>query len=131
AMLGEGPLARPGRVVTLSSPHHGSRAAASLARFGWGRRMLGRSIADLQQRPPAAPVDPAHGLGLIEGTRPLGLGRLIAMLDTPHDGVVSVSEMELPGAAARVRLRVSHMGMLFSDRVAAETCAFLRTGRFR
>src|SRR5690606_12064881 len=129
AMLADGTWTRAGRVVTLSSPQRGSRAAASLARWSWGRRMLGRSIADLQRRPPPAPG--GFAVGLVQGTRPIGLGRLIAPLAAPHDGVVSVAEMELPGAAAHVRLRVSHLGMLLSRAVAADTCAFLRTGRFR
>lgn len=129
AMLREGLPARAGRIVTLSSPHRGSRAAASLARCGLGRRVLGRSIADLQREPPV-PELCRDSVGLIQGTLPLGLGRLIASLERPHDGVVSVAEMELPGAGDRVRLPVSHLGMLFSPAVAAHACRFLRHGRF-
>lgn len=130
AMLARGFPERAGRAVTLSSPHRGSRAAVALARFGCGRRILGRSIADLQRDPPA-PDLPAHTVGLIQGTLPVGLGRLIATLESPHDGVVSVAEMELPGAGDRVRLRVSHLGMLLSRAVGAQVCSFLRDGRFR
>lgn len=130
AMLREGFPERTGRIVTLSSPHRGSRAASSLARFGWGRRMLGRSIADLQREPPLPGLS-ARVVGLIQGTMPVGLGRLVADLERPNDGVVSVAEMELPGAADRVRLHVSHLGMLLSSQAAAQACRFLREGRFR
>lgn len=130
AMLGQGWPERAGRIVTLSSPHRGSRAAERLSRFAWGRRMLGRSIADLQREPPV-PGLCARAVGLVQGTMPVGLGRLIATLERPNDGVVSVAEMELADAGDRVRVHVSHLGMLLSSAVAAQTCSFLRHGRFR
>lgn len=130
AMLAYCPPARAGRVVTLSSPHRGSQSAQALSRFGWGRRILGAGIAELLRAPP--PAEPAaRAIGLIKGTRSIGLGRLVASLDQPNDGVVAVAEMALPGAGDEIALPVSHMGMLLSRAVAAQVCAFLRDGRFR
>ena len=47
------PAQPPGRVVTWGSPHQGSLAAVSLARFAFGRWMLGASIAELLAGTPA------------------------------------------------------------------------------
>ncbi|MCX7961889.1 MAG: hypothetical protein N2653_09995, partial [Burkholderiales bacterium] len=60
----------------------------------------------------------------------LGLGRIVAGLPGPSDGVVRVEETEVEGAADRIVLAVSHSTMLVSARVAREAAAFLATGRF-
>jgi hypothetical protein len=72
----------------------------------------------------------ARELGVIAGDLGFGLGRLVGSLQGPNDGTVLLEETEIQGAADRVVLRVSHTGMLFSAEVAAQTAAFLRTGRF-
>ena len=54
----------------------------------------------------------ARELGVIAGTRPLGLGRFFARFDEDCDGTIAVSETKLPGHTAHVTLPVSHMGML-------------------
>jgi hypothetical protein len=51
-------------------------------------------------------------------------------LPTPNDGVVTVAETELAAACDRIVLPVSHSGMLLSRRVARQTGAFLRAGKF-
>jgi hypothetical protein len=55
---------------------------------------------------------------------------LLGRMEGPNDGTVLVSETVLAGAAAQLRLRVSHMGLPYSRRVADETATFLRDGRF-
>lgn len=131
AMLAYCPPPRHGRLVTLSAPHLGSRAAKTLSRRPWGRRILGASIADLLRGQPPGSDFSAYEIGLIKGDRPIGLGRLFADLEHPHDGVVAVNEMRLPGARDEITLRVSHMGMLFSRAVGSSVCEFLAHGRFR
>jgi hypothetical protein len=69
-------------------------------------------------------------LGIIAGTQPVGLGRLLAPFHEACDGTVAVSETRLPGATEHIELPVSHMGMLMSSRVARETGLFLREGHF-
>ena len=129
-MLACCPPPRPGRVVTLCAPHRGNRAAAHLARRRWGRRMLGASMADLLNG--GAPECDLTGrdFGLIRGDRSIGTGRLFSRLDAPNDGVVLLSEAELPGAADSITLHASHSGILLSRRAAAHTDHFLRFGRF-
>jgi hypothetical protein len=51
-------------------------------------------------------------------------------LPRPSDGVVSVSETDVPGMVDRIVLHVSHSGMLVSSAVARQICAFLRDGAF-
>jgi len=59
------------------------------------------------------------------------LGRVVARgLPTPNDGVVTVAETALAAACDRIVLPVSHSGMLFSRRVARQSGAFLRDGKF-
>ncbi|MGH8585769.1 MAG: alpha/beta hydrolase [Gammaproteobacteria bacterium] len=124
------PDGRPGRVVTLATPHQGSRAAQAIANTALGRRLLGRSIEQgLLGAVPAWPNQRA--LGVIAGSRGIGLGRFLARLDSPHDGTVAAAETELPAAADRIILPVSHFGGLFSRDVADQVIYFLRRGRFR
>jgi len=119
-----------GRLVLVGTPYSGSFAAARLARFPGGTRLLGRSIAEWLSAPRPG-ISGADEVGMIAGTRGLGLGSLIAPdLPRPNDGVVAVSETEIPGVTRRVALNVSHTEMLVSRKVARQCCAFLRNGAF-
>jgi pimeloyl-ACP methyl ester carboxylesterase len=120
----------PGRVVFLGTPAVASRAARDVSRAQWARTLLGRCVGEEllteQRREWLGPRD----LGIIAGTRALGLGRLVVRFDEANDGSVAVSETRLPGARDYLTLPVSHMGMLLSARVARETGGFLAHGHF-
>jgi pimeloyl-ACP methyl ester carboxylesterase len=128
----------PGRVVLLGSPVCGSRAAARLEALPFGRALLGRVAVEGLLRPalgqtgpePLCSWTPPRGVGVIAGTRPIGLGRLLARFDEPNDGTVALRETRFEAARDRLVLPVSHMGMLMSARVVEETAHFLREGRF-
>jgi pimeloyl-ACP methyl ester carboxylesterase len=125
--------APPGRVVCLGSPLTGSRSAARLSRFGPGRRIAGRSIAEGVLGESATTwCSPALAArtGVIAGSQGVGAGRVLGHLDPPHDGTVRVAETRLPHIADHLVLPVSHTGLLFSRAVATATDAFLREGRF-
>lgn len=124
------PSQRPGRIVTWGSPHNGSRAATSLARFFLGRLVLGRSIAELLANEPRGWAPPSAEIGTLAGVFPCGIGALVARLPRPHDGVVCTDEARFVDAREHAALPVSHMGMLWSRAVVDQTRAFLRTGRF-
>jgi len=131
--LFERPPALPaGRIVLLGPPLHGSRAAAGFARLPFGKALLGRGIAEAVLPAAAWPRawSGAREVGVIAGRAAFGLGRLVARLDTPNDGVVAVEETRLAGARDEIVLEVQHAGMLFSRAVAAQTAAFLEHGRF-
>ena len=124
------PQQPPGRVVFLGTPSMASQAAAALARFRFGRAMLGQAAARelLYTHQRSWPHE--RELGIIAGTQPLSFGRLVVDFDEPNDGTVAVSETRLPGATAHLALPVSHSGMLLSARVAHEVGQFLEHGRF-
>jgi len=127
-MLADFPGSRLGRVLTLGTPHYGSRVARSLSEKFWGRWLLGRSAPALVS-PPRSP-DPDYPLGVVAGTLPVGAGRLFAALPEPHDGTVARDEAFLEGAADELSLRVSHTSMVFSAPLARYICRFLTEGRF-
>lgn len=122
---------RPGRVVTLGSPHAGSAAAVQFGRTAFGRRCLGRSIAAILTGEAQGYRPIPREVGVIAGCVPLGLGRLFVHRREVNDGVVSASEASLPEAVDTITLATSHTGMLVSRDVAGQACAFLRHGRFR
>lgn len=127
-MLADHELPRLGRVVTLGTPHRGSRVARALAASFWGRRLLGRSREALTSQD-SLPV-PDYPLGVIAGTVPVGAGRLFTTLPEPHDGTVCLDEARIQGAADHWSAPVSHTSMLFSAAVARRICHFLHDGRF-
>lgn len=127
-----------GRVVLLGSPVCGSRAAARLESLPIGRALLGHlAVEGLLREPcregsrePLCDWQATRDVGVVAGTTPMGLGRVLARFSEPNDGTVAVSETVYPAARDRVVLPVSHMGMLISARVVEETAHFLREGRF-
>ncbi|HXE38009.1 MAG TPA: alpha/beta fold hydrolase [Azonexus sp.] len=133
SLLARGRDERPGRlgrVVLLGSPALGSHAAARLEAMAWGTRMLGHSLpAWLAEPLPTLP--PGVEIGVIAGTRCLGLGRLLGGLPRPNDGVVAVAETRLPGVADFITLPLSHAGMLLSTASTDQVVHFLAEGRFR
>jgi pimeloyl-ACP methyl ester carboxylesterase len=126
------PCAKPGRVVFLGSPTVKSRTAERVGRLPLFSALIGRMVKDELVWPqnPRAWRCPRE-LGLIAGTRPLGLGRFFARFEEDCDGTIGVSETKLPGHTAHVALPVSHMGMLASAAVADQVGEFLTSGRFR
>jgi pimeloyl-ACP methyl ester carboxylesterase len=120
----------PGSVVFMGTPSVACRAAVRVARVRWAAATLGRCIAEELLVERERRWMHSRPLGIIAGSRPFGLGRLVARLEDENDGTIAVSETRLPGAADHITLPVSHMGLLASGRAARETGAFLREGRF-
>jgi pimeloyl-ACP methyl ester carboxylesterase len=120
----------PGRVVFLGTPAVASRAAVVAARMKWAATLVGRCVAEELLTERARRWTVGRELGIIAGTRNVGLGQFFARFEEDCDGTVAVSETRLAGATDHITLPVSHMGMLLSARVARETTAFLQTGRF-
>lgn len=121
----------PGRVVLLGSPVNGSHAARQLAAKPWTRRLLGGSAEFGLLDDHAGGWQGTRAVGVIAGTRSLGLGRVWGGLPEPNDGTVAVEETRLDAAADRLELPVTHAGMLFSDRVSEAIVNFLAQGKFR
>lgn len=120
----------PGRVVLLGVPYNGSYAGRVLGDSDWGSQMVGRSLQEWSNRgKPQNFTD--HEIGVIAGSRGLGLGCLVAPgLAEPHDGTVTVAETEIASARDSIVLPVTHTSMLLSRMVANQTGLFLRNGSF-
>lgn len=129
AMMQDYPEIPVQRVVLVGSPYADSAAAHRVGRFAWSRRVIGRTMRDwLQQPRPAVPA--GVELGVIAGEGAVGLGRILAGLPPPNDGVVMLEETRVPGAADSIVLQASHSAMLVSASVARAVCAFLEHGKF-
>ena len=123
------PAQRPGRIVTLGTPHQASHVAAALAARPWSRWLLGESVqGGLLGAVPA--WRSSHELGVIAGTLGMGIGRVVPRLPLPNDGTVAVAETRLAQAADWISLPVTHTGLLLSAQVAEQVSAFLATGQF-
>jgi len=140
-LLAHGAAASIGRVVLLGSPALGSHGAERLLDSRWGTLLAGRTLADwraesqansladsLTNSRPALPR--GIEIGVIAGTRGVGLGRLLGGLAQPNDGAVALAETRLPEAADFIALHVSHSGMLVSAACAGQVASFLESGRF-
>ena len=124
------PEQRPGRVVTLGTPHTTSTAARQLSRLSTGRWLLGHSLEE-GLLGGAPPWRNRHDLGVIAGRLRLGFGLFVPGIPQPSDGTVAVAETRLEGMADHIVLPVSHFGMLLSRQVVSQTRHFLEHGRFR
>lgn len=122
------PAARVGRIVCLGSPLCGSGAAAGLARHRSSRIWFGRSRRVLLDGCVAWPQ--RLEVGVIAGNAPYGLGRFFGRFEGEHDGTVAVEETHSPQLTDHLVVRASHVGMLLSSEVAAQTGRFLDSGTF-
>lgn len=117
-----------GRIVCLGSPLNGSAVARQLQRWPGGHYVLGGSTDTLCAGLPEQL--PGIRVGVIAGTRALGLGQVAGLFDGPSDGTVSVAETRWPGASEHREVDASHTGLAFSREAAELTVRFLRSGSF-
>lgn len=129
-LLDRFPQVRPGRVVMLCTPARGSGVARRISRIPVLRRALGKSV-DQGVLGGAPKWRGGRDLGVMAGTRFLGLGSLFGGVEKPGDGTVAVAEARCPEAADTCILHASHTGVLCSRKAAQAVCRFLRTGRFK
>ncbi len=123
------PEVPPGRVVLLGSPVRGSGVARVVAANRLLRPLLGRSLVQGL----LGGIPPWRGerkLGVIAGTREIGLGRLFGGLVGVNDGLVSLEETHVDGASDFTTVPTNHFGLVLSAEVAEKSCDFLRSGRF-
>ena len=127
--LSEHPELAAGNVVLLGTPVRGSFSGRRLARHRVGRWMLGQT-QPLWHDGAFMRWKRTERLGVIAGTLPMGLGRALGPLPGQNDGVVCVDETAIEGMSERITLHVGHSAMLVAPRVASQTAAFLREGKF-
>ncbi|MGB5259230.1 MAG: alpha/beta fold hydrolase [Gammaproteobacteria bacterium] len=127
--LQDEPALIDGRVVLLGSPVNGSVVARRLYRRQLSRRLVGRSAAGRLVLGGSG----WHGrqqVGVIAGTRPVGVGHALGGLTGPNDGTVTLAETRLAGCTDTLEVNTTHTGLLVSHEVALAVCRFLRAGRF-
>ena len=116
--------------VLLAAPVRGCLAGRRLARAHAGRWMLGASVA-LWAEARQARWDLSVPLGIVAGTRPIGLGRALGPLPGPNDGVVRLEETAVEGMTEQALVPLGHSALIASGRVARLVAAFLAAGSFR
>ncbi|MBI3478761.1 MAG: alpha/beta fold hydrolase [Nitrosomonadales bacterium] len=128
-MLSQEPDARIRRVVLLGTPYAGCHCGLTLSALPVLTALVGRTFKEWFSLPrPVLP--PTVEVGIIAGTRPIGLGRLIPGLPHPNDGLITVDETRIAAAKDRMVLGVSHSGMLVSRACVLQIASFLKKGRF-
>ena len=131
ALFHHHPRQKSGRIVTLGTPHGGSRVAEHLSRYAFWRWAMGKGVIKLLAGAPQHWTSPPREIGVICGTRSFGMGRLLYRgLPRPNDGLLTVKESAYPAAREHLALPVSHTGMLFSREAAKQVGDFLISGRF-
>ena len=126
--LGSNPDLPVASVLLLGTPARGCLAGRRLARYGMGRWMLGAAGAHWEER--QACWLRAEPLGVVAGTRPLGIALALGALPGANDGVVRVEETTVDGMAARALVSMGHTVLIASSRVARLVERFLASGRF-
>lgn len=128
-MLGMRPDVPSGRVVLLGSPLGGSSVARTVSGWGAGRVLLGEAEAALLTGVEAWPYE--RDIGMIAGTRALGVGILAGGLKAAGDGTVLAEESRHEALDDHVEIPTTHTGLLISAEAARQAIAFLREGRFK
>lgn len=108
---------RPRRIIMLATPNHAPRLAQRFERAWWYRALNGDAGRLLASESRLMNV-PAPGVPctVIAGTRGLH-GRWSPFGDEPNDGLVAVSETEMPGAAEQLSLPLRHPSIMNDRRV--------------
>lgn len=120
-----------GRLVTLGTPHRGSRLADVLQDWFIYEKLFGPAGDDLvtnQRLNWVGPWPPPYEIGLIAGTVPIGPG--LFLLRHPSDGTVARGSAQPPGGTDYATVRATHTLIPFLKKTADLTARFFRTGRF-
>lgn len=117
-----------GRIVLLGAPVRGCLAGRRLEASGVGRWFMGACAPRWAECD--AGWERPEPLGVIAGTLPVGLGRVLGGLPGENDGVVRVEETAVDGMTDRVVLRLGHSMLPVSRHVGALVRRFIAGARF-
>ena len=120
--------AEPGRIVLLGSPLRGSRVARKADRLPGSSALTGKMGPELKEGYDRCP--PGREIGMIAGSKDIGLGRLVGGVGAAGDGTVALDETRAPWLTAHRVLPVSHTGLVLSKEAARRASRFLQTGTF-
>lgn len=117
------------RAVFLGSPLNGSRIVAQARRLPLGRHLFGAIADDLESGICTIPA--GCEIGMIAGSRRVGLGRLLGGANEPGDGTVALAETQVAGLREHLVLPLGHSALLTSRHVADRAASFLLRGAFK
>jgi pimeloyl-ACP methyl ester carboxylesterase len=129
AYLAANELRTPGRVVLIAPPNAGTPLVDAY-RDSWLMDLVGPTARQLGTDPDSFPNSlpaPDYPVGIIAGIRNAALLDLIPGDD---DGLVPLASTRLAGMTDFVVVESNHWFMRYSQEVADQTIAFLRTGHF-
>lgn len=117
------------RAVLLGPPNRGAALARTLHHhLPVIERIMGPSYREIGELD-LAPATDLLQIGIVAGS--LGERRSwLPFVSPPNDGIVSVHETTLPGAADAIVVAGLHSTLMFQPTVVRATVAFLETGRF-
>jgi pimeloyl-ACP methyl ester carboxylesterase len=122
-----------GKIVMLAPPNKGSEVADKLKDwpvYEWVTGPAGQALGTGEESLPKA-LDPIPGtIGIIAGTRAIGLGKY-AEVEGAHDGTVSTESAKLNEMDDFLLVKTSHSFIANSRTVQDQTVHFLRHGAFR
>jgi pimeloyl-ACP methyl ester carboxylesterase len=127
-MLNAHPQIEAASAVLLGAPVRGCLAGRRLGTARVGRWMMGACGGLWVEH--EARWERAAPLGVVAGTLPLGLGRLVGRLPGVSDGVVRLEETDVDGMTARALVPLGHSMLIFSSAVEALVERFLESGKF-
>jgi len=130
AYLDKNRVANLGRVVLIGTPNQGT-AVVDRFRDSWWMPLLGPTTLALgtdEESFPNSLEPPYYPVGVIAGKFGFGLNDIF--LPGEDDGLVTVDATRLEGMTDFVVVNSGHAFMRYSGEVAAQTAAFLKTGRF-
>jgi pimeloyl-ACP methyl ester carboxylesterase len=127
-MLADHAWDRPGRVVTLGTPHAGITAARRFARLPGARTLLGAGLLSATNGEPIT-IPPDRELGIVTGSRTRFYGGWLVP-GQPNDSIIGVDETHHPGSRAHLTVAETHRGLVLKANVAARIDRFLRAGCF-
>ena len=128
-MLNRHPQVQALGAVLLGAPVRGCLAGRRFGAAGLGRWMMGECRALWNER--AARWSRPAPLGVVAGTTPFGLGRMVnGRLPGLNDGVVQVDETTVDGMTARALVAQGHSMLIVSGRVSRLVHRFFSSGRF-
>ena len=129
AYLAENELRTPGRVVLIAPPNAGTPLVDAY-RNSWWMDLAGPTAKSLGTEPDSFPNSlPAadYPVGVIAGVRD---ARVVDLIPGDDDGLVPLESTKVAGMIDFVIVESNHAWMRYSQEVARQTIAFLRTGEF-